>query len=1112
MNKYNFPFLICLVFGLFHGFSQADCSTALPVCTNADAAGGVVNGYGNDDFNGRDELGCLRLKNGSTTIEVNSYWFKVKLAESGEFGFNIIPNSTSEDWDFAVFGPNPTCGALGEPIACNFRANNEATGVGDDYPSGSNTEAYEPWMTVNAGDEYLIFVNQYDGDNAGFSIEWKGAVISNNPNPLDCSILVNLGPDRDFCMGDAGTVLNATTFGGSYSYIWYKENPSTGIFEVLTLETAPTLFVDSSGNYKVDVIDNSTLEVKSDDIVVTFHPVPIANMVSNLAACDANLDGVEAFNLEEQTPGVSSGQTNVKVTYHSSYIFALAGASPLVSPFTSGNATIWARIESIGSSKCYDVTSFDLIVTGALNVAAPVSLIECDDDADGSYIFDLESQTSKILNGETGVVTYYEDELNAIDSKGWIPNPDSYNSKTRTIWVRAEPSLRSDCATILSFEIEVLDFAVANQPINILQCDDNNDGYYQFDLKTLKDAEVLGSQAPENYEIYYFSTQADADNNVNVLANPYTNVTPYAVETIYARIQNSLVSYCFNTTSFTLQVFDSANPSIPSDIPNLEFCDDMSDGDDTNGFYEFNLRDREVEILNGQSQYVFDIDYFEDPQYLIQIPNPTTYTNKDVNEQTIYVRVTNNNPNNVDCYSDTSFNIKVNPLPNAMTSVFEFMQCDEDGKSDGITDFNLEEADTFIALGDLSLNITYHLSRIDAASGINIQDKYPFSNNTASVVYARVESSNGCYRIVQVNLIVSVTAFPPNYARELITCDDDGSIDGLHVFDLAETTSEIIAQFLPAQNLRVSFYRNSDDALSETNKINPDNAYLSEVPNNQTIWVRAESSVNGGCFGVAPVIELIVNPIPEFELDEEGVVCLNNAPLIVPTYNPKGFYMYEWYNEAGDLISQQPYAEINNAGVYTVIASTNLNCESFPKQITITESNIAAISSEDVVILDNSNNNSITIITENENLGIGDYEFALDDISGPFQDSPTFSNIEPGQHTLYVQEKNNCGITSTTVYIFGFPNFFTPNGDGVNDTWNVRGVDFSLFPESNLYIYDRYGKLLANFTANSKGWDGIYNGHESLNADYWYLAQITDNNGVMREFKGHFSLIRRYVN
>ena len=1107
MNRYTLNLLICLISGLFYGYGQADCSTALPVCTDANAAGGVVNGYGSDDFNGRDELGCLRLKGGSTTIEVNSYWFKVKLAEDGEFGFNIIPNSTSEDWDFAVFGPNAVCGALGEPIACNFRANNGATGVGD-VPAGANTIAYSPWLDVKSGEEYLIFINQYDGSNAGFSIEWQGAVMS-RPDPLNCDILVNLGPDRNFCIGDPGTVLNATTFGGSFNYKWYLENQSTGLFDLLPLEVAPTLFVTSNGNYKVEVINTVTNEVKDDDIVVTFHPIPIANPVGNLAACDANNDGVEIFNLELQTPDIIGGQSGMKVTYHNSYVFALAGASPQTSPYNSGNTTVYARIESLGNKGCYDITSFDLIVTQSLDLAEPEDLVECDDDGDGYYIFNLEAQTPVILNGETGVVTYYEDELNAIDSKGWIPNADLYNSKTRTIWYRAEPNLRSDCAIIKSFEIEVLDFANANKPTDILQCDDINDGFYQFNFNALKDAEILGSQNPANFIINYFSTQADADSNVNILPNPYTNVTPYAIETIYARIQSAQVSYCFNTTSFTLQVFDSANPAIPNDIPDLEFCDDHTDGDDTNGLYVFNLRDREPDILNGQSPYVFDIDYYEDPQYLIQIPNPTTYVNKDVNQQIIYVRVTNNNPNNVNCFTDTYFNIKVNPLPNALTSVFEFTQCDEDGASDGIIDFNLEEADTFVALGDLTLKITYHLSPIDAASGINVQNKFPFSNSTSSIVYARVESVNGCYRIVQVDLIVSVNSFPPNYMRELVQCDDDTVNDGLHVFDLSKTTSEILALFLPAQNLRISFYRNSDDALSETNKIDPDYAYLSETPYNQTIWVRVESSVNGGCFGIAPVIQLKVNPIPEFELDENAVVCLNDTPLMVPTFNPVSFYTYERFNEMGDVISQQPIAEIYVGGVYTVIATSNLGCESFPREITITESSIAIITPEDVQVTDNSENNTLTILTGNQNLGIGDYEFSLDDVTGPFQDDPIFTQVSPGEHTVFVQEKNSCGIAQTTVFVFGFPNFFTPNNDGENDTWNVRGVDPSLFPESGIYVYDRYGKLLVNFSANSGGWDGYYNDFEALSSDYWYVATITDSNGTSREFKGHFSLIRR---
>ncbi|NEW80260.1 MAG: T9SS type B sorting domain-containing protein, partial [Gelidibacter sp.] len=529
---------------------------------------------------------------------------------------------------------------------------------------------------------------------------------------------------------------------------------------------------------------------------------------------------------------------------------------------------------------------------------------------------------------------------------------------------------------------------------------------------------------------------------------------------------------------------------------------------DTNGFYQFNLTERESVILNGQSPYVFEVNYYRDAAYTNQISNPTTFPNSVANLQTIYVRVTNKTTNNIDCCADTSFMIEVKPLPNAMTIPYELVQCDEDGNRDGITNFNLFEADFFVTLNNPSLNVTYHLSSTNAASGINAVNKSSFSNNVSPIVFARVASGEGCYRIVQVNLTVSITAFPPNYSRELIVCDDDATIDGLHEFNLAQVTSEIIAQF-SAPNLRVSYYRNRADAVSETNIISPTNTYLSEVPFSQTIWVRVESAINGGCFGIAPVLKLIVNPRPEFELDETGIVCLNNLPLTVSTYNPLGTYTYEWTNDVGIVLSDQPFVDIVEEGVYTVMATSNLGCVSFPKQISITESIIADISSGDIQIIDNSGNNSISINNSGQNLGIGDYEFSLDDISGPYQDDPVFSEVIPGTHTVFVRDKNNCGIAQITVYVFGFPNFFTPNDDGQNDTWNVLGVDPAVFKSSNIYIFDRYGKLLANFSASQQGWDGFYNSHKAVSTDYWYVAKMTDYSGITIEHKGHFSLIRR---
>ena len=1129
MKKHFVALVFFLVFGLFNGYGQADCRNALPVCIDAynDSA---VSGIGNvDDFLPVTVSGCLGAA-GAGTVESNSYWFRVKLVAGGQFGFDIIPNNPSEDWDFAVYGPNAICGQLPDPIKCNNIQIGGTTGVGNDSASA----LYDSWMNVNAGDEYLILVNQYSGINAGFKIKWTGSIFSGASAVLDCRIQVDLGPDFTLCDNEyVFPWLSAITFsnGNNISYEWLKYNNATLAWEPWNVlgNAAYERQVTQGGRYKVNVhiTDPSTgilLDTLFDEILIQTVPSPTAHPLDNdVYGCDDGTGNFD-FNLAALSAEIIGAQTGVAVTYHEFEEFAKLGADAQISPYSSsGTKTIWARIEN--STGCFDITSFKIIVVPTPIAHEPAPLIFCDSDADDKYLFNLEDRTNDILGGQLGlIVTYYTLQSDADLAKFEIFNPaisdpatappaalfattDAYLSRSKTIWARVEPVLGSGCFAITSFDLKVVAPPIANPTTNILQCDFDNDGLYQFDLRT-KDVDILGSQSATTFEINYFTTQANANNNLNALPNPYTNTTPYMEERIYARIQVKDSPTCYETTSFTLQVFDMPYPAVPANIPNLSYCDDASDGNDTNGFYEFDLTEHETFILNGQSSYVFEVNYYEDAAYTNQILNPSAYTNNVANLQTIYVRVRNSNPNNVDCNADTSFEIEVKPLPNALLTPYDLIQCDEDGTPDGIVNFNLTEADFFVTIGDTGLSVTYHLSSTDAASGINELNKSSFSNNTSSIVFARVVSAEGCYRIVQVNLTVTITSFPPTYSREIIFCDDDANIDGLHLFNLAQVTSEIISLF-PSPNLRVGYYRNQTDALLETNIISPANAYLSEVPFSQTIWVRVESAINGNCFGIAPVLKLTVNPRPQFDLDETGIVCLNDLPKTISIDNPLGNYSYEWTNEAGDVISDQPFVDIVEAGVYTVIATSNLSCVSFPKQITITASVIADISAEDIQVIDNSGNNSITINNVGQNLGIGDYEFALDDISGPYQDDPVFSEVIPGTHTVFVRDKNSCGIAQVTVYVFGFPNFFTPNDDGYNDTWNVLGVDPAVFKSSLIYIFDRYGKLMTNFSASQTGWDGFYNSHKAVSTDYWYLAKMTDYSGITSEYKGHFSLIRR---
>jgi gliding motility-associated-like protein len=85
------------------------------------------------------------------------------------------------------------------------------------------------------------------------------------------------------------------------------------------------------------------------------------------------------------------------------------------------------------------------------------------------------------------------------------------------------------------------------------------------------------------------------------------------------------------------------------------------------------------------------------------------------------------------------------------------------------------------------------------------------------------------------------------------------------------------------------------------------------------------------------------------------------------------------------------------------------------------------------------------------------------------------------------------------------PNYFTPNGDGQNDT---IGPDCGAlaYKELTFDIYDRYGRVVAKYRVNGK-WDGRYHGDELPTGDYWYVLKLNDPKDP-REFVGHFTLYR----
>ena len=111
-------------------------------------------------------------------------------------------------------------------------------------------------------------------------------------------------------------------------------------------------------------------------------------------------------------------------------------------------------------------------------------------------------------------------------------------------------------------------------------------------------------------------------------------------------------------------------------------------------------------------------------------------------------------------------------------------------------------------------------------------------------------------------------------------------------------------------------------------------------------------------------------------------------------------------------------------------------------------------------------------------------------------------------YVVRVVDANGCEVEANIFIEFidiEIPNFFTPDGDGLNDTWQPQNQEG--FPEILTIIFDRYGREVYQMTLNSPGWDGLYNDTELPTGDYWYVIKLRGANDD-REFVGHFTLYR----
>lgn len=433
------------------------------------------------------------------------------------------------------------------------------------------------------------------------------------------------------------------------------------------------------------------------------------------------------------------------------------------------------------------------------------------------------------------------------------------------------------------------------------------------------------------------------------------------------------------------------------------------------------------------------------------------------------------------------------PMINNTTLV----QCDIDegtstASSDGFTVFNLEQAKNEISPSPANV-VDFYVSIDDMVDDNPIIDTGHYINTGAvnQTLYTRVTDPNGCTNEAELLLEVNPSSQDLSTGEIYYACSTDpGSAILEGIFDLKTIRNKSYS------GLDVTFYNSRIDAALETDPI-LESTYNST---STTIFARIESM--NQCLGVEE-FALIVTPSRVANIDSEYMLCTNDPDLQLDA--EAGFDHYGWYKvgvSGGEtLVSSERSVEILEPGDYRLEVGLLYDggkeiCAN-SKNFTVRPSSTAIITN--IEIKDLQENNQITIMV----MGEGDYEYALDDSFGPYQDEPVLENVLPGVVTIYVRDKNGCGITEDEISVIGFPKFFTPNGDGINETWNLIGVTTD--KNISVFIYDRYGKLISQVSSSDQnGWNGTFNGNILPASDYWFKIHFEEG----RVYNGHFTLKR----
>ena len=759
-------------------------------------------------------------------------------------------------------------------------------------------------------------------------------------------------------------------------------------------------------------------------------------------------------------------------------------------------------------------------VRGYLKVSPDGKTLVAANMTDGTFLFDF--------NADTGVITNFNNSasLNRLSISGTGYGAE-FSVSSNKLYISTGNSNSGAQENLYQFDLSLSSFSQINSSRYTVHSYTNKRGALQ-----------LGPNA----KIYWTS---DGSSRISVINKPEeagiaVNYAHQSVSVGAGITASQGLPPFISSLLLPIKIVDADDNSV-SNNQDLEFCAGQSKIIEsepvvgTSVTYEWTFDDGTGTTTTNPSVIQRTEDLF--------LNNMVT---SDSGKYTLVVELTDICSNIVNF--EATFNLKVNPLPVLSTTILIYEQCDFDtDPNDFITNFNLTTQESKIYSGSDPVTIDFFETTDTSFSSPLTKNDYrnstatsPVNGNHTLIVRVTNDVTN-CAETKEIELKVNpsgIDSYPDIYTCELDLNENIpnsrnsiGSLDSFYNFK--NKTTDIVASSsggLDESTHDFSYFRTPDDATLQRNEIvapYEDDLFTS----GDDLFVRISLKNSNACESVGKFSIIIQErPIPQGSVNST-LLCLNNPINFPQTITTDldantGFSSdtYTWYLN-GRLLTNETNAilKANKGGEYSVVASRfysniianpadDFSCTGY-NTFTVLESNVARIETFSFVEdQNNPTNNTFTVIA----VGDGDYEFALrnDDKNTTtlFQDEPIFENIEGGIYTIIVKDKNGC-IPNTTLQVSAlqFPRFFTPNGDGRNDTWAIKGANDTFYSKSSIRVFNRHGKLVAEPTLDGMGWDGTNNGSILPSDDYWYniILTPTDPSKPTINKIGNFSLLRR---